>query len=142
MKQVYDLMETIKQDKEVVATLERRLHNAKGILEAHTEALGRLTTIPMQAPIVVEKVSQVAAEGARERITRDNWEELGIREDDEVDIVYCSDASLCKVIHTITDVECPRYKGAAFLKVGDQWLWFHPDTEMYLIRTKEGSLYT
>lgn len=141
MKQVYDLMETIEQDKDVVATLERRLHNARGILEAHTEALGRLTTAPMQSPAIVEKVAQGTPEETRERITRDNWEELGIREGDEVDIVFCSDASLCKGTHTITDVEWLCYGGDVFLEAGDRWLWFRPDTEVYLIRTEDGSLY-
>lgn len=141
MKQVYDLMETIEQDKDVVATLERRLHNARGILEAHTEALERLTTAPMQSPTIGEKVAQGASEETRERITEKDWYKLGMKRQDAIEIVQCSDGKFGQGIYSLTDVEWPEYEGILFLEVDGKWLRFCPDTEIYLIRTEGGSLY-
>lgn len=93
MKQVYNLLQTIEDDKSQVAKLKRQLHNAESILEAHTAALTRLTTIPELSQPEVEKSPLSAVQGltGRIRITMDNVLDLDIEEGDTIEIVKSGD---------------------------------------------------
>lgn len=146
MKQVYNLLETIEQDKEVVAKLEKQLHHAESVLEAHTAALTRLTTIPNLLQPEVKKVDCSPAVKTRERITQENWKQLGMREGDKVKIVVTGDEDFEQgVVYLISAIEDIHYEDKAFLKLGKHdWYFYNCDEKyndkLYLIRTEEGSL--
>ncbi len=93
MKQVYNLLQTIEDDKAQVAKLKRQLHNAESILEAHTEALTRLTTIPELSHPEVGKVSPSSAQDVSKkiRVTMENVLNLGIEVGDTIEIVRTAD---------------------------------------------------
>tara|TARA_R100000951_G_scaffold95404_1_gene84414 strand:+ start:859 stop:1299 length:441 start_codon:yes stop_codon:yes gene_type:complete len=144
MKQVYNLLETIEQDKEAVAKLKKQLHHAESVLEAHTAALTRLTTIPKLPQPKVEKVDYSSAVETRECITPDNWRSLDIQEGDKVEIVVSGSENADKGdIYTIDALDYDDTCGFLGLE-GNSWYWYNNDNqnndEIYLIRTKEGSL--
>ena len=93
MKQVYNLLQTIEDDKSQVAKLKRQLHNAESILESHTAALTRLTTIPKLSQTEVEKSSLSAVQEltGRIRVTMDNVVDLGIEVGDTIEIMKSGD---------------------------------------------------
>lgn len=146
MKQVYNLLETIEQGKEAVAKLEKQLHHAESILEAHTAALTRLTTIPELSQSKVEKVDYSPDVGLKERITWGNWKELGICKEDKVEIVNSTDEDFTRGIYLVTDLEDYMFSGTTFVELDDIWYDYgrlrsvYGEDELYLIRTKEGSL--
>lgn len=145
MKQVYNLLETIEQDKEAVAKLKKQLHHAESILEAHTAALTRLTTTPKLSQPNVEKVDYSPAVETRERITLDNWKALGIKEGDEVEIVVSGSEYTEEGVYEIDALDYRTFEGDDFLGLEDHgWYLYNQDTqgrdELYLIRTEEGSL--
>lgn len=145
MKQLYNLLETIEQDKSHVANLKKQLHHAESILEAHTAALTRLTTIPKLSQPEVEKVDYSPAVDTRERITLDNWEDLNIKVGDEVEVVISGDVDFeNNSEYGVTNVEHNDYNGIAFMGLGCSWYYYNSkeqhNDELYLIRTEEGSL--
>lgn len=145
MKQLYDLLETIEQDKLHVAKLKKQLHHAESILEAHTAALTRLTTIPELSQPNVEKVDYSPAVYTRERITLYNWENLNIKVGDKVEVVVSGDGHFAdNSVHMVTGVEDPDYDDYTFMHLDDSWYFYNDNglekDELYLIRTKEGSL--
>lgn len=93
MKQIYNLLQTIEDDRSQVAKLKRQLHNAESILEAHTAALTRLTTVPELSQPEVEKSCLSAAQGltGKIRVTMDNVLDLGIEVGDTIEIVKSGD---------------------------------------------------
>lgn len=141
MKQVYNLLETIEQDKLNVEKLKKKLHHAESVLNSHTDALTRLTTIP--------KLSQPKVE-TRERITKENYRDLNIKKGDKVELVKGVYACNEKGIQTIDDVDffdedlaievChpEEEQGTYWISLDDKDE--NDKLELYLIRTKEGSL--
>ena len=145
MKQVYNLLQTIEDDKAQVAKLKRQLHNAESILEAHTAALTRLTTIPEISQTKVEKVDYSPAVEERERITPDNWKDLNIKVGDKVEVIVSGDDDFANDSeYKVTKVEDPDYKGRGFIDLNGTWYCYDNSEEgtdeIYLIRTEEGSL--
>lgn len=163
MNQIYNLAQTIAEDKETIAKLEKHLLNAKNILAAHENAMARLTTIP--SVIVSDKCISAARGAVREdktvlrpeanyvRITMDNYLDLGIEVEDKVDIVVSGDKDF-KDGTTTTVVEFDDCEGiSTFLRLTPdkhmEEVWYCYDSnssgegavdELYLIRTPEGSL--
>lgn len=146
MKQVYNLLETIEQDKEAVAKLKKQLHHAESILEAHTAALIRLTTIPELSQPKVGKVDYSPAVETRERITWSNWNKLGINKEDKVEIVNSTDEDFTRGTYLVTNLEDHAFTGTTFVELDDIWYDYGRcrnlcgEDELYLIRTEEGSL--
>jgi len=146
MKQVYNLLETIEQDKEVVAKLKKQLHHAESILEAHTVALSRLTTIPKLSQPKLKKVDYSPAVEARERITKENWKQLKMKEGDKVEIVNSTDEEFTRGAYLVTNLEDHMYSETLFVELDGIWYDYgrfrsvYGEDELYLIRTKEGSL--
>lgn len=144
MKQVYNLLETIEQDKEAVAKLKKQLHHAESILEAHTAALIRLTTIPELSQPKVGKVDYSPAVETRERITLDNWKQLKMEEGDKVEIVVSGDPDLEEEVYTIDALDYQQGDNSFLGIEGNGWYCYNRDgedkDELYLIRTEEGSL--
>ena len=150
MKQVYNLLQTIEDDKSQVAKLKRQLHNAESILEAHTAALIRLTTIPELSQSEVEKSPLSAAQGltGRIRVTMDNVLDLGIEVGDTIEIVRSSDkdfedGQIC-VIQEIDPDEQNMYFRLHPSRTGvTNWYDFKygysqpEDHELYLIKSQE-----
>ncbi len=93
MKQVYNLLETIEQDKEAVSKLKKQLHHAESILEVHTAALTRLTATPKLSQPEVDKVSLSSAQefSGKIRVTMENVLDLGIEVGDTIEIVRTAD---------------------------------------------------
>lgn len=145
MKQIYNLLETIEQDKLHIAKLKKQLHYAESVLEAHTEVLTRLTTIPKLSQPKVQKVDYIPTVDTRERITLDNWRGLNIKVGDKVEIVVSGDEGFAdNSEYLVTSIEYEDYYGIAFMELGHCWYYYnnneqHND-ELYLIRTEEGSL--
>lgn len=153
MNQIYNLAQTIAADKETITTLEKHLLNAKSILAAHENAMERITTVPN---VIVSDRGIAAARGlvqedkpVRERITQENYLELGIEVGDEVNIVFSGDKDFES--GTIVEVIGLDFNtDSTFLelrKAGDtytDWYWYDHNEEgvdeLYLIRTPEGSL--
>lgn len=150
MKQIYNLLKTIEDDKAQVAKLKRQLHNAESILEAHTEALTRLTSIPKLPQSEKEKSSLSAVQGVTDkvRVTMENVLDLGIEEGDTIEIVRTADRDFeegqrCVVQQVDPDEQniClqlyPSRSGSA------NWYDFEHngsqprDHELYLIRSQE-----
>jgi len=169
MKQITNLQETIYNDKLAVEeinlkikTLEKQLHFAKGILSAHEKALERMLSPEEYSPCLVEKVPQSITEkletptnkvsSNRVRITLENWKDLGIKVGDEVEIVVSGDADFYMDegnVVDVLDVESTLFNGTTFLRLSCRkhrpGSWYHyerncDESEIYLIRTKEGSL--
>lgn len=149
MKQVYNLLETIEQDKLHVAKLKKQLHHAESVLEAHTAALTRLTTIPELSQPKVEKVDYSPAVKTRERITKENYRGLNIQKGDKVDLVRGAYNCNLKGIQTVEDVDmCDDELPIEVLHPAEEntyWISTEDESEdegleLYLIRTEEGSL--
>lgn len=156
MNQIYNLAQTIAEDKETIVALEKRLLNAKNILAAHEAAMERLTTVPSvivsdnkETPVTVGSTASDSTSVNRERITMENYLELGIEVGDKVDIVFSGDddfesGTAAEVIGLDLNTD------STFLelrKAGDtytDWYWYDHNErgvdEIYLIRTPEGSL--
>lgn len=159
MNQIYNLSQTISEDKEIVAALENRLLNAKNILAAHEQAMERLTTIPnvivSDNKETLTTVCSTASESVpvkRERITLENYWDLGIEIGDQVEIVVSGDMDFtCGSTHEISDILTKDYiidghREECILQLqrcrGNCWYDYDVDNthELYLIRTPEGSL--
>ena len=150
MKQLYNLLQTIEDDKAQVAKLKRQLHNAESILEAHTAALTRLTTIPELSQSEVEKSSLSAVQGltARIRVTMDNILDLDIEEGDTIEIVKSGDNDFedgqrCVVQELDLDEINIPFRLHPTKKGGANWYDFErhhsqpEDHELYLIKSQE-----
>lgn len=150
MKQIYNLLQTIKDDKVQVAKLKRQLHNAESVLEAHTAALTRLTSIPELSQPEDEKSPFSAAQGStnKVRITMDNVLDLGIGEGDTIEIVRTADRDFEEgqrcVVQEIDPNEVNMYfKLYPNRRGGIDWYDFEydysqpRDHELYLIKSQE-----
>lgn len=126
MNQIYNLLETIKEDKKAVAECEKQLHYLKGVLSAHESALERLTNVPEgdTTPVV--------------RITRENWKSLGIEVGDKVKIIVSGDFDFEEGIYKVTDLEDEDYEGSEFMSLDEGWYSYNWNArfkdELYLIK--------
>ncbi|AKO60963.1 hypothetical protein AXI76_gp062 [Pseudoalteromonas phage H101] len=160
MNQIYNLSQTISEDKEIVAALENRLLNANNILAAHEEAMERLTTVPSviasvnkETPVTVGSTASESTSVDRERITMENYLELGIEAGDKVDIVFSGDDYFyhntraivtcfddAEGISTFLELTPTSTGGTAWYGYDYNSLGEYAHDELYLIRTPEGSL--
>lgn len=156
MNQIYNLSQTISEDKEIVAALEKRLLNAKNILAAHEAAMERLTTVPSviasvnkETPVTVGSTASESTSVNRERITYENSKQLGIMEGDNVDVVINGDPDeyfngVYKIKETsFSDQLKPVTPFYLYREDQEGWYEFddcNDESELYLIRTPEGSL--
>ena len=123
-------------------TLQMLYHEADIIqskIDAELKRLGEPVTgdntSPVQSPSEQEKTSESEP---MERITLENWKSLGIKVGDKVEVVRSHEFT--SDIYTITDIEDIGYGDEGFIELGDIWWWYEDSDEVYLIRTKEGSL--
>lgn len=148
MDQIYNLAQTIASDKETIAKLEKHLLNAKSILAAHEDAIKRLTTVPnvivlvnKETPVTVGSTASKGASVNRERITYENNTYLGIMEGDKVDVVVNGDPDVdFKGVYDVTELSD---SGITPFRLRGDWYEFddyNDESELYLIRTPEGSL--
>lgn len=150
MNQIYNLLQTIEDDKAQVAKLKRQLHNAESILEAHTEALTRLTTVPEISQPKKEKSSLSPSQGVTEkvRVTMENVLDLGIEVGDTIEIVRTADKDFedgqrCVVQHIDPDEINMYFKLYPNRRGGIDWYNFEygcsqpRDHELYLIKSQE-----
>lgn len=150
MKQVYNLLQTVEDDKAQVAKLKRQLHNAESILEAHTEALTRLTTVPKLTQPKKEKSSLSPSQGVTEkvRVTMENVLDLGIEVGDTIEIVRTADKDFedgqqCVVQQVDPDEVNMYFRLYPTKRGGTNWYDFEhsisrpEDHELYLIRSQE-----
>ena len=143
MKQIYNLLETIKDDKQRVVACEKHLRYLKGQLSVHEEALKRITSVPEGAFSKDNPSENGSSDNSRVRITQDNWKSLGIEVGDTVEIVVSGDHEFMSgtkgVVH---DLEDDSYDGCMFLNittenVEETWYGFSPyedEDELYLIK--------
>ena len=159
MDKIYNLQETIYNDKTAIKNAEQKLIFLKGILSAHEKALERALSPKEYAPFSEEKPPQSITEKQetpeesnivkKERITLENWKNLGIKVGDQVEIVVTNDVSFDNGwVGVVRVVEHLDYEGECFLKLTNHlyrggWDWYEADKygrdEIYLIRTKDGS---
>lgn len=151
MNQIYNLLQTIEDDKAQVAKLKRQLHNAESILEAHTQALTRLTTIPKLLQPKVEKssLSPMQRVTGKIRVTMDNILDLGIEVGDTIEIVKSGDDDFCNnTMSKVVEIDIKEKEVPFFLSRGeegsDTWYsfcydyeYFPEDHELYLIKSQE-----
>lgn len=150
MKQVYNLLQIIEDDKAQVAKLKRQLRNAVSILEAHTAALTRLTTIPKLPQSKEERSSLSPSQGVTDkvRVTMDNVLDLGIEEGDTIEIVRAGDdcfkdGERCVVRYVDTADNAAPFKLYPDEAGVEDWYSFQygdsqpEDHELYLIRSQE-----
>lgn len=136
MKQIYNLLQTIEDDKQAVAACEKHLHYLKGQLSVHEEALERITNVPLI------KTHAPVKESSHVRITQDNWKELGIEVGDTVEIVVSGDSDWDSGSYTITGTEDGDFGESSFLilDTGESEQWYYYDwndkgkDELYLIK--------
>lgn len=155
MNQIYHLAQTIASDKETIATLEKRLLNAKNILAAHEAAMERLTTAPSmiasvnkETPVTVGSTASESTSVNRERITYENSKQLNIMEGDNVDVVINGDPDEdFNGVYNVTETSVSRITPFYLYREGQKrqggWYEFddcNDESELYLIRTPEGSL--
>jgi|TARA_A100001391_G_C5077118_1_gene279425 hypothetical protein len=127
LEALYKAQESIQKD--IDAEL-KRLENP--VTKDNTEVV--------QSPSGEEKTSENAS---LERITLENWKSLGIKVGDEVKVVggngILEDEYFDSVL--VTDLETLCYEGYDFIELDAWWVDVETDCdELYLIRTKEGSL--
>lgn len=127
--------------------LETLYKEQKAIQEKIDEELKRLgkpvtkdNVEVVQSPSEDEKTSE---NDSLERITYENWKSLGIKVGDRVKVVggkgILEDEYFNDVI--VTDLETSGYGGYDFIELDNWWIDIKADCdELYLIRTKEGSL--
>lgn len=152
MDKIYNLQETIYNDKMAVKEIERELTFRKSILSAHEKALESMLSPKEYSPVLDKKVPQSITEKQetskedniveKERITFENWTSLGVEVGDQVEIVVSNDREFINGdIKEITSVEDDHFDGYCFLKL--EGVWYEADKycrdEIYLIRTKDGS---
>ena len=145
MDKIYNLQETIYNDKMAIKEIERELAFRKSILSAHEKALERTLSPKEYSPFSEEKSPQSVTEKQetpKERITLENWKSLGIETWDKVEIVVTNDWEFKNgSIKEITDVETLDFDECCFLEL--ESVWYKADNygkdEIYLIRTKDGS---
>lgn len=148
MNQIYNLAQTISEDKETIAALEKQLFNAKNILAAHEAAMERLTTVPKviasvnkETPVTVGSTASESTSVNRERITYENSKQLNIMEGDNVDVVVNGDPDEdFKGVYDVTELSD---SGITPFRLRGDWYEFdeyNDESELYLIRTPEGSL--
>ena len=123
-------------------TLQMLYHEADIIqskIDAELKRLGepvtRDNTPSVQSPSEQDKSSEDAP---LERITLENWKSLGIEVGDKVDVV--SVYPHASEIYSITDIKDLDYEDEGFIALDESWWWYEDGDEVYLIRTKEGSL--
>ena len=108
--------------------------------DAELKRLGQPVTgdnsSPVQSPSEQEKTSESEPV---ERITLENWKSLGIKVGDKVRVVSAYVYEELG-IYTISNIEDLCYDHTCFIKLADIWWWYEDGDEVYLIRTKEGSL--
>lgn len=142
MKQIYNLLETIKDDKERVEACEKHLRYLKGQLSVHEEALKRITSIPEGQAMK----GTASSKESRVRITQDNWKSLGIEVGDTVEIVVSGDWDFNEgdLEWEVTDIDYAD-RTATFLKLESKenylreyWYAYNRDCtdkdELYLIK--------
>ena len=124
-------------------TLQMLYHEADIIqskIDAELKRLGepvtRDNTSPVQSPSEQEKTFEGTP---LERITLENWKSLGIAVGDKVEVVNVY-AVMESGIYTISNIEDTFYDAKGFIELDDSWWWYEDSDEVYLIRTKEGSL--
>lgn len=150
MKQIYNLLQTIENDKVQVSKLKRQLHNAESILEAHTAALTRLTSIPELSQPKEEKSSLSPSQGVTDkvRVTVDNVLDLGIEEGDTIEIVRTVDRDFefgqrCTVQEIDPNEVNTYFRLYPNRQGGTDWYDFEyngsqpRDHELYLIKSQE-----
>ena len=160
MNQIYNLAQTISEDKEIIAALEKQLLNAKSILAAHEAAMERLTTVPSciasvnkETSVTVDYTAYESTSVNRERITMENYLELGIKVGDKVDIVSSGDDYFyhntratvtcfddAEDISTFLELTPTRTGGTDWYCYDSNALEDYAVDKLYLIRTPEGSL--
>jgi hypothetical protein len=154
MDKIRNLQETIYNEKQDIKALEKELNFRKGILRTHERALERMLTPQEYSPVLKEKASPQASQEqetpnstSRERITLDNWYNLGIEAGDKVEIVISSDSDFSdNSMQKVLRVEDRTYSGNFILELDsdkdgeNNWYHVFDDDEIYLIRTPEGSL--
>lgn len=136
MKQIYNLLQTIEDDKKAVTACEKYLHYLKGQLSVHEEALTRITSVPSINNITPPK------EASRVRITQENWKSLGIEVGDTVEIVVSGDRDWDSGNYTVTGTEDEDFDECSFLilDTGESEQWYYYDwndlgkDELYLIK--------
>lgn len=158
MNQIYNLAQTIEDDKEVISRLEKHLLNAKNILAAHEQAMERLTTIPevivpdnKEKPVTEDCRVSESIPVRRERITPENYCSLGIETGDQVEIIVSADDDFEEdTTYKVVNVDYNTKTTFLELSVDNLadsscWYWYgcteNVVDELYLIRTTEGSLY-
>ena len=140
MKQIYDLIQTIQEDKDAVVKCEKQLHYLKSVLSAHENALERLTNVPTL------KENKDTSE-KRVRITRENWKDLGIEVGDKVEIVVSGDDDFKEGVYRVAALE-PRYyyTGTLFMRLDNDpyhnpWYDYNANNEyndeLYLIKKEK-----
>ena len=150
MNQIYNLLQTIEDDKAQVAKLKRQLHNAVSILEAHTAALTRLTSIPEISQPKEEKSSLSPSQEVTDkvRVTMENVLDLGIEEGDTIEIVRTADRDFefgqrCTVQEIDPNEVNLYFKLYPNRRGGIDWYDFEygcsqpRDHELYLIKSQE-----
>ena len=121
-------------------TLYKEQQSIQSKIDAELKRLGepvtRDNTQAVQSPSEQDKSSESEP---MERITLENWKSLGIEVGDKVKVVNAYDVRESG-IYTISNIEDPFYDSEGFLELDDSWWWYEDSDEVYLIRTKEGSL--
>lgn len=139
MKQIYNLLETIKDDKERVEACEKHLRYLKGQLSVHEDALKRITSIPEGQSLK----GIASSKDNRVRITQDNWKSLGIEVGDTVEIVVSGDAdfednSKCQVSLLNLDATYSFMELVDHENIFRDWYCYNRDEqgedELYLIK--------
>ena len=111
-------------------------------IDAELKRLGKPVTNDntevVQAPSEEEKTSENVS---LERITLENWKDLGIKVGDKVKFEKVHDIDVGIDTYEITDLEPLTYDGTAFIELEEaQWWGYDSRDVVYLIRTQEGSL--
>ena len=134
MKQIHNLIGTIKEEELHIIKLKKRILHAESTLNAHREALTRLLAIPEQRGVLGGRKPQKGSQGGLERIMVDKWKCLGIELGDKVKIVEGENDVIRKGTHLVCDVEDSNYEGNGFLLLKEDSRGY-PD--WYFLVTKE-----
>lgn len=141
MKQIYNLLQTIEDDKQAVLACEKHLRYLKGQLSVHEEALKRITSIPEEESYSKDSPS----DNGRVRITQDNWKSLGIEVGDTVEIVVSGDLDFgdgekCRVLELDYEGDTNTFLYLEKKPTYNEWYaygnLFSAEDELYLIKRK------
>lgn len=120
-------------------TLYKEQQSIQSKIDAELKRLGEPVTNVITSPVQSHSEQEKTSEDAPlERITLENWKSLGIEVGDKVDVV--SVYPHASEIYSITDIEDLDYEDEGFIALDESWWWYEDGDEVYLIRTKEGSL--